>query len=94
MAKSKVRADAKKKKQAIRQADLAERRAEKEVQGAAARPWVPWVFVPAGLLGVLWMVTYQLAGQDIGFMRSLGDWNMLVGIGLIVASFFLMTFWK
>jgi hypothetical protein len=52
------------------------------------------VFIPVGLLGVLWMVVWQLAGQSIGFMRALGDWNVAIGLVLIVASFSLMTLWK
>jgi len=58
------------------------------------RTWVPWVFVPVGLLGVLWMVLYNVAGQTLGFMRALGDWNVLIGLVLIVASFFIATLWK
>lgn len=94
MAESRVRSDAKKKKQAKRAAELAERRAEKQAAGPSARPWVPWVFIPVGLLGVIWMVVYQLAGNSIGFMSAMGNWNVVVGLVLIVASFSLMTLWK
>ena len=40
------------------------------------------------------MVVYNLAGQSIGFMRALGDWNVAIGLGLIVACFSFMTLWK
>lgn len=61
---------------------------------AQSRNWVPWVFVPVGLLGVIWLVVYYLAGYQIGFMRAMGDWNILIGIGLMAASFVIATFWK
>lgn len=94
MPESKVRNDAKKKRQEKRAAEVAERRAERAALGPASRNWVPWVFIPVGLLGVLWMVVYNLAGNSLGFMRALGDWNVVIGLGLIIASFSFMTLWK
>ena len=40
------------------------------------------------------MVTWNLAGVHIGFMKALGDWNILIALGLIIACFSLMTLWK
>lgn len=95
MAESKVRKQAKLKKQHKRALESAEQRStEERLGGGASRTWVPWVFIPVGLLGVLWMVVYNLAGNSIGFMQVLGGWNVLIGLGLIVASFSLMTLWK
>lgn len=91
---SKVRSDAKKKKLAKKSADVAQRRAERNDVLAANRNWVPWVFIPVGLLGVVWMVVYNLAGNALGFMRVLGDWNVVIGLGLIIACFSFMTLWK
>lgn len=93
MPESKVRDSAKKKKQAKQAGDVAERRQEKDAL-ASTRNWVPWLFIPVGLLGVLWMVVYNLAGSAVGFMRFLGDWNVVIGLGLIIASFSFMTLWK
>lgn len=94
MPESKVRKQAKAKKQQKHALEASERRSNDERLSGARRNWVPWVFIPVGLLGVLWMVVYNLAGTDIGFMRALGDWNVAIGLGLIVASFSLMTLWK
>ena len=93
MPESKVRKQAKAKKQQKNAVETAERRSSDQM-GATRRDWVPWVFIPVGLLGVLWMVVYNLAGTSLGFMRVLGDWNVAIGLGLIVASFSLMTLWK
>lgn len=94
MPESKVRKQAEAKKKALAKAERAERRAEAARLAPTSRNWVPAVFVPVGLLGVAWMVTYNLAGDKIGFMTQLGDWNVAIGLGLIVASFSLMTLWK
>jgi len=91
---SKVRKKAEVKKQRRNSADLAEKRSEKMRLAPANRNWVPAVFIPVGLLGVAWMVVNSLAGQAIPFMRALGDWNIAIGLGLIVACFSFMTLWK
>lgn len=58
------------------------------------RHWVPWVFVPVGLLGVAWMVVYNIAGHQVPGMTALGSWNVLIALVLIVAAFIIATFWK
>lgn len=58
------------------------------------RSWVPWVFVPVGVLGVLWLVVYYIAGAQIPFMLALGDWNILIGMGAMAAAFGIATLWK
>lgn len=94
MPESKARKQAEDKKKAKSKAELADKRATTARLAPRGRDWVPMVFIPVGLLGVAWMVVYNLAGSSIGFMRALGDWNVAIGLGLIVASFALMTLWK
>ena len=94
MPESKVRKDAKSKLQQRHDREIVEKRSESARLTGQSRNWVPWVFVPVGLLGVAWMVVYNLAGASIGFMRALGDWNVVIGLGLIIACFSFMTLWK
>lgn len=94
MPESRVRGDAKRKRQARKDAELKQQKSEAARLGGGGREWVPWVFVPVGLLGVIWMVVYNLAGSSIGFLAALGGWNVVIALGLIVASFGLMTLWK
>ncbi len=58
------------------------------------RDWVPWVFIPLGLLGVAWLVVYYIAGDMIPFMTDLGDKNLLIGLALMGSAFIVSTFWK
>ena len=94
MPESKVRKQAEGKKKAKDKVELAEQREKKARLAPASRNWVPAVFIPVGLLGVSWMVVNSIAGQAIPFMRALGDWNIAIGLGLIVACFSFMTLWK
>ncbi|MDR1355668.1 MAG: cell division protein CrgA [Propionibacteriaceae bacterium] len=68
--------------------------AEEKVRLSGARNWVPWVFVPLFLFGVAWLVVFYIAGRSIPFMASLGDGNILVALGFILAGFVVSTAWK
>ena len=97
MPESKVRKEAAEKKSVKRQHETAVKRqenAKKFVRLSGSRDWVPWVFVPLGLLGVIWLILYYVAGNTIWGMRSLGQWNFLIGIGAIAAAFVVSTAWK
>jgi hypothetical protein len=56
--------------------------------------WVPITGSALLILGLLWIVTFYVAGADIPGMSSLGNWNLIVGMGLIVAGFLVFTRWK
>ena len=59
-----------------------------------SRGWVAPTFVTVGLVGVLWLVLYYIASPYIPFMATLGGWNVLLGMGLMTASFAIATQWK
>lgn len=94
MPESRVRKEAAKKKVAKQRHEAAEERQKATRLKSGGRDWVPWVFVPLALLGVLWMVVWNLAGRMIPFMNALGNWNLGISLGLLIASFFVMTLWK
>lgn len=56
------------------------------------RSWVPWVFIPVGLVGVLWLVVFYIIGDFVPFIS--GGWNVVVGMVLMAASFIIATLWK
>jgi hypothetical protein len=80
-------------------ADVKQKRARSEAKAAkvkapANRRWVPPTFITVGLLGVAWLITYYVAGQDISFMAALGNWNILIGMGGMAAAFGIATLWQ
>jgi hypothetical protein len=94
---SKVRKEAAEKKVAKRAHKAAVKQYENlslAERMSGTRDWVPWVFVPLGLLGVAWLLVFYIAGSKIPFMVSLGNWNFLIGIGLIASAFVVSTAWK
>ena len=75
-------------------AELERERRERKRLAPSTRRWVPPTFITVGLLGGLWIVTYYIAGARVPGMRDLGDWNVLIGMGLLAASFAISTLWK
>ncbi|NLT30852.1 MAG: cell division protein CrgA [Propionibacterium sp.] len=96
MPESKVRKGAAAKKKLKRQNQLVEQREEHKriAPDAGSGKWVVPAFVACGLIGVAWLVVYYLAGNSVPGMSSLGDWNILIGMGLMAAAFVIATFWK
>lgn len=56
--------------------------------------WVPITGSALLIVGLLWIVTFYVAGRDIPVMDDLGNWNLLIGMALIVAGFMVFTRWK
>jgi len=93
---SKPRPAAEEKKKAKRQADVAAKRDDRARRVAlpGERAWVPPLFILVGLLGVAWLVVFYIAGWQIPYMRDLGQWNILIGMGMLAAAFGISTLWK
>lgn len=66
----------------------------RRITGPGTRRWVAPAFIIVGLLGVAWLVVYYIAGRDVPVMSRLGDWNILIGMGLMAASLGLSMLWK
>ena len=76
-----------------------QRRARQEpgpakVKAPSSRRWVPPTFITVGLLGVIWLIVYYVAGPSIPYMSDLGNWNILIGMGGMAAAFGIATLWR
>ncbi|MEV0796461.1 MULTISPECIES: cell division protein CrgA [unclassified Kribbella] len=58
-----------------------------------SRVWVAPVMLACWLLGLAWLVVFYVAGQSIPLMDDLGNWNLLIGMGLIAVGFVVSTQW-
>jgi hypothetical protein len=58
-----------------------------------SRVWVAPLMLASWLLGLAWLVVFYVAGQDVPLMKDLGNWNLLVGMGLIALGFVVSTQW-
>lgn len=101
MPESKGRKEAAAKKKSSRKASVEHERSEKKRLGQAglgtARGWVVPTFIALMLLGVVWLVVWYLTastGIVVPGMSALGNWNLLVAMVLMGASFGVATLWK
>jgi fatty acid desaturase len=65
-----------------------------KIKAPSSRRWVPPTFIAVGLLGVVWLILWYVAGPNIPYMNDLGNWNILVGMGLMAAAFGIATLWR
>lgn len=100
MPESKGRDAAEAKKKDARKASVKAERAKRErtqPRLSENRAWVPPTFITLMLVGVLWLVVWYLtasSGIIVPVMSEIGNWNMLIGMGLMAGSFAVATLWK
>ena len=56
--------------------------------------WIAPAMCTCWVVGLLWIVTFYIAGDRIGVLRALGNWNLLIGMGLIALGFVFATRWE
>lgn len=66
-------------------------------RSAKKRPSPPWVapaMLACFLVGIIWLTVFYITGSDIPGLRSLGNWNLLIGFVFIITGFGLATQWR
>ncbi len=56
--------------------------------------WYAVVMIALMVVGLIYIVLYYIAGNDIPLMSSLGSWNFLIGFGLMVAGLVMSMRWR
>ncbi len=46
------------------------------------------------LVGLLWLIVYYLAADNISWMNDLGAWNFLIGFGFMVVGLVMTMKWR
>lgn len=62
-----------------------------------SKRWVAPVMLVCFIVGLAWIVVFYLsraAGMEVPGMATLGNWNILVGMGLIAVGFIVATQWE
>jgi uncharacterized membrane protein len=65
---------------------------KKDVPTTSPR-WLVPVMLACFIIGLLWIVAYYIA-PGMPVMSTLGNWNMVIGFGLIMVGFGLSTKWR
>ncbi len=76
-----------------KRSDYTPQQTTKKAVRIGSRRWVAPVMVTCWVIGLLWIVVFYLA-PDLKYMRDLGNWNLVVGMGLICVGFVFATRWE
>ena len=61
---------------------------------SAGGRWIAPAMCTCWIVGLLWIVTFYIAGDRLGVLSALGNWNLLIGMGLIALGFVFATRWE
>jgi hypothetical protein len=56
--------------------------------------WLAPLMLTLFLIGIVWLVAFYLVGEDMPWVGDLGNSNLLIGFGFIIAGFGLSTQWR
>ena len=56
-------------------------------------PWVGALMVGLFVIGIVWLILFYVSNNAVP-APALGNWNLLVGFGFIVAGFGVSTQWR
>lgn len=56
--------------------------------------WFAPLMVFCFLFGLAWIAVFYVTGGNLPVMRSVGNWNLVVGFGFIIGGVVLSTRWR
>lgn len=76
-----------------KKADYTPPKTKKVTKARSARRWVVPAMIGCWVLGLLWICVYYIV-PDLGIYEPLGNWNLVVGMGVIALGFVFSTKWE
>lgn len=68
--------------------------AKKRTAARIGNRWAAPAMLVCWLVGLAWVSVFYIAGDKIPVMDGLGNWNIIIGMGLIAAGFIFATKWE
>ncbi|NUS43341.1 MAG: cell division protein CrgA [Mycobacteriaceae bacterium] len=65
-----------------------------KISGGPSPAWYKALMLFFGLAGLVWLIVYYLAGDQITFIGDLNAWNFLIGFGLMVVGLIMTMWWR
>jgi hypothetical protein len=66
----------------------------KSARRKVSPPWVGPAIVALLIIGLGWIVVYYVAANGVPGMSALGNWNLVIGFGLVIGGLILATTWR
>lgn len=65
----------------------------KSAKKSVSPAWVAPVMLGCFVIGIVWLVLFYVTGGSLP-IKSITNWNLLVGFGFIIAGFGISTQWR
>ncbi len=65
-----------------------------KINSSGTPMWYKVLMFAFMLIGLIWLITNYLAGEDIAFMVDLGAWNYGIGFGLLIIGLLMTMGWR
>jgi hypothetical protein len=66
----------------------------KSAKAKVSPRWLVPAMVGCFLIGIVWISLFYVTQGDMAGLRTLGDWNLVVGFGFFIAGLMLATRWR
>jgi hypothetical protein len=67
---------------------------KKSARRKASPVWVGPVIVALLVVGLGWIVVYYVTENGVPGLSALGNWNLVIGFGLVIGGLTLATRWR
>jgi Cell division protein CrgA len=67
---------------------------QKSARRKVSPPWVGPAIVALLVVGLGWIVVYYVTENGVPGMSALGNWNLVIGFGLVIGGLTLATRWR
>jgi hypothetical protein len=67
---------------------------QRSVKSKASPRWLVPAMLSCLLFGLAWIALFYITGGSTPVQSALGDWNLVVGFGFIIAGVVLSTRWR
>ena len=67
---------------------------QKSARRKVSPPWVGPAIVALLVVGLGWIVVYYVTQNGVPGMSALGNWNLVIGFGLVIGGLTLATRWR
>ncbi|MCX5045037.1 cell division protein CrgA [Aldersonia sp. NBC_00410] len=65
-----------------------------KVKAGPSPVWYVAIMLGFMLAGLIWLIVYYLAAEQISWLNDLGAWNFAIGFGLMVIGLVMTMRWR
>jgi Cell division protein CrgA len=65
-----------------------------KVKAGPSSTWFVVLFISLMLIGLVWLLVFQLGASAIPFLADLGPWNYAIAFAFMIAGLLLTMLWR